>query len=153
GWWRSLLFLMKRDRAMQDLEEEMRLHRELRAEKIRASGSDDAEHEAAKRFGNVPAIEEEARDQWGWRSFDELNQDVRYAARRLRQRPGFAFGVCAVLALGIGATTAMFSAVDAAMLRPLPFDHPERLTAMTVDVPFSPGPLHPNARPFKVFDI
>ncbi|HYV97755.1 MAG TPA: permease prefix domain 1-containing protein, partial [Gemmatimonadaceae bacterium] len=143
GWWRRLVLLFTRDQAMRDLEDEMRLHREMRAEANRAAGADgdEAEEAARHRFGNAAALGDASRDEWGWRSFDELAQDVRYAARRLRQRPGFTFGVCAVLALGIGATTAVFSAVDAAMLRPLPFDQPERLIATSVDVPFSPGAL------------
>jgi predicted permease len=77
---------------------------------------------------------------WGLGSLDDLGQDIRYAARRLRHRPGFAIAVIGVLALGIGATTAMFSAVDAAMLRPLPFPRPQELVTLPqVDVPFDPG--------------
>lgn len=77
-------------------------------------------------------------------------QDVRYSARMLRHHRGFSFAVIATLALGIGATTAIFSAVDAAMLRPLPFFAPERLAELRyVNLPFSPrgGVEEPDPRP------
>jgi predicted permease len=83
---------------------------------------------------------EVSRDAWGFGTADAFWQDVRYAARRLRQRPGFTASVVGILALGIGATTAMFSAVDAAMLRPLPFLRPgELVTLNRINIPFDPG--------------
>jgi putative ABC transport system permease protein len=85
-------------------------------------------------------------------SLDALIQDLRYAMRRIRQRPGFAMAVIAVLALGIGATTAMFSAVDATVLRPLPFHQPRQLVALRdiqfpVDMRYALGPAVPPAPP------
>src|SRR5688572_24692551 len=120
---RRLRHLFQRDAATADLEEEMRLHLELRAERLRAGGMDDrdATSEARRRFGNASNVAEASRDSWGFGSIDQWMQDVRIAWRRLRQRPAFSVPVILVLALGIGATTAVFSAVDAAMLRPLPF--------------------------------
>ncbi len=129
---RRLRLVFLRDRATAELEEEMRLHRELRARSIQKDGASisDAVISARRQFGNPLVIQEASRDAWGLGLLDDLGQDVRYAARRLRKRPGFTLSVVAVLALGIGATTAMFSAVDAAMLRPLPFPRPQELVAL-----------------------
>src|ERR1019366_7909220 len=140
---RRIALLLRRDRATADLQDEMRLHRELRAESLRDGGATatDAATEARRRFGNPLNHEEGSRDMWGLGSLDDLGQDIRYAVRRLRQRPGFTIAVVGVLAFGIGATTAMFSAVDAAMLRPLPFTRPQELVTLPqVNVPFDPGP-------------
>jgi putative ABC transport system permease protein len=138
SWLRQLRFFLRRDRAAAELEEEMRLHRELRAEQLRRRGMSGSEAavEARRRFGNVTIISERSGDMWGYGSLDQLRQDVRFAARRLRQRPAFSIPVIVILALGIGATTAVFAAVDAAMIRSLPFVRPERLVTLTnVNVP------------------
>ncbi len=140
---RRARLLLMRDRATRELEEEMQLHRALRADAITKSGvaQHEAEHAASRRFGNRTRIAEESRDMWGFARIDRFTQDLRYAVRRVTTRPGFALSVVAVLALGIGATTAMFSAVDAAMLRPLPFARPSELVGLGgVQVPFDPGP-------------
>lgn len=138
--WRRLKLLVTRDHATRDLEQEMELHRQLRAEALERHGHAAPVAEAAKRFGNSTRFTEESRDGWGFGSTDALWQDIRYAARRLRQRPGFTTSVVGILALGIGATTAMFSAVDAAMLRPLPFARPgELVTLNRMNIPFKPA--------------
>src|SRR5687768_16955972 len=134
--------LFGRDRATADLEDEMRLHMEMRAEKLRAEGMSDAEAstEAKRRFGNPGATVENSRDAWGFGSFDQWSQDLRYAVRRLRQRPGLSVPVIGVLALGIGATTAVFSAVDAAMIRSLPFPRAHELFVLSeIDIPHTFG--------------
>jgi putative ABC transport system permease protein len=129
---RRVRLLFGRNRATAELEDEMRLHRALRTEAIREQGATepDATTAARRQFGNPLNHQEASRDAWGFGSLDDLGQDIRYAVRRLRQRPGFTVAVIGVLALGIGATTAMFSAVDAAMLRPLPFRRPNELVAL-----------------------
>jgi predicted permease len=140
--WRRLVYMLRRDRMSAELEEEMRLHVELRADALRRAGTvgSDAQYAAMRRFGNQVTIQQESRDMWGMRAPEQFGQDFRFSIRRLRQRPGFAGAVIGVLALGIGATTAMFSAVDAAMLRPLPFMRPgELVTLRSVNVPFDPG--------------
>jgi len=145
-WLRRLVLLLRRNRATAELEEEMRLHRELRAESLRAGGASasDAQAMARRRFGNPLRHGEQSRDIWRLGSLDDLAQDIRYAARRLRQRPGFTLSVMTVLALGIGATTAMFSAVDAAILRPLPFPRSDELVTLPdVNIPFAAEPGHP----------
>jgi len=136
---RRLRYGIRRDQRLADLEDEMRLHRALRAEAMQARGMTeaDARAEARRRFGNPTALAEASGDAWGYGVIDRLVQDMRFAARRLRARPGFSLPIIAALALGIGATTAVFSAVDAAMLRSLPFPRAEELVALTeVDVPF-----------------
>ncbi len=135
---------LHRDRATRELEEEMRLHREMREESLRAIGATDARVTARVQFGNPLILQERSRDMWGFGTLDDVRQDARYAARRLIQRRAFSLAVIAVLGLGIGATTAMFSAVDAAMLRPLPFAQPDQLVTLPrVAVPFDPGPGQP----------
>ena len=108
-------YLIRRDKYAADLEEEMRFHVEMRAESLRERGMSarSAADLSRRRFGNVTSMTEVSRDMWGFRNLDQLMQDIRFAARRLRMRPGLSVPVIAVLALGIGATTAVFSAVDA----------------------------------------
>ena len=129
---RRLWYFLSRDRISSELAEEMRLHVELREAALRAEGMSESEaHRAARRrFGNQTALHQRSRDMWGLGGLDRFRQDLRYAVRRLVQRPGFSLAVIGVLALGVGATTAMFSAVDAAMLRPLPFRDPEALVTL-----------------------
>jgi predicted permease len=137
---RRLVLLFNREKATRDLEDEMALHRQLRAESLRRFGSANADAEAGRRFGNTVRMTERSKDAWGFGDADAFWQDTRYALRRLRQRPGFTASVVGILALGIGATTAMFSAVDAAMLRPLPFTRPNELVTLNrLNIPFQPG--------------
>jgi putative ABC transport system permease protein len=136
---RKLWYWIRRDRFAEDLEEEMRLHVELRAARLEREGlsPDAAGHQARRAFGNVAAIEERSTDMWGFTALDQLRQDLRFALRRVRQNPGFSIPIVLVLALGIGATTAVFSAVDAVFLRPLPFARPQELVTLNrVNVPF-----------------
>src|SRR5687768_6944804 len=129
---RRLWYFLRRDRVASELAEEMRLHVELREEALRREGLGPAEAHfgARRRFGNRTSLHQRSRDMWGLGGLDRVRQDLRYAVRRLVQRPGFSLAVIGVLALGVGATTAMFSAVDAAMLRPLPFRDPEQLVTL-----------------------
>ncbi|MFI5244170.1 MAG: permease prefix domain 1-containing protein, partial [Gemmatimonadales bacterium] len=102
--WRRLVHLARGGAANDDLREEMRLHLELRAQANRGAGMSDAEARdaARRRFGNDTALREVSRDQWGFGWVEHAARDVRYAARRLVQRPGFSCAVIGVLALGIG---------------------------------------------------
>lgn len=108
---RRLLAYFRRDRLDDDLAEEIRLHLALRTQALIDSGMApaDADHEARRQFGNVTAIRERTRDQWGGSSIDMLMQDVRYGLRMIRKAPGFSALAIASLAVGIGASTVLCS--------------------------------------------
>lgn len=124
---RRLQLLFNRDQASRDLEEEMRLHLEMRAGQV-------GEASARKRFGNTTAMQQRSRDAWGFTRIDDFAHDIRFATRRIWKQRSVSLTVIAVMGIGIGATTAMFSAVDAALLRPLPFEKPEQLMVVPIRV-------------------
>jgi predicted permease len=130
--WLKLKALAKRRRLERDLEEELQFHLAKRAEKNRALGlgAIDARVAARRRFGNVTLVKEDCRETWTFTRLEMLWQDVRYAARNLAKKPAFAAIVIFSLALGIGANTAVFSAMNTLLLRALPYEHPETLATI-----------------------
>src|SRR2546430_376979 len=119
------------------LEEELRSHIQLRADDLERFGLGRAEAERRARieFGGPERFKEECRDELAGNFIDVLFQDLRFGLRMLRKSPGFAAVVILTVALGIGATTAIFSVVDATLLSPLPYLQPERLVSIQADLP------------------
>src|ERR1700691_4085699 len=113
----------------QDLDQEVRSYLDLLAEDKTRSGMDrhEALQQARRELGGMEQIKENVRDVKDGVSMDNLLQDVRYGLRVLRRNPGFAATAILTLALGIGATTAIFSVVDTVMFKPLPFPSADRL--------------------------
>lgn len=117
-------------RREEDLDRELRDHLDLEKEEL----GDDAA--AQRALGNLARIKEDVREVWGWASLDRVAQDLRYIFRQMKRTPGFTAIAIATLALGLGATTAMFSIVNSVLLQPLKYREPENLyVARTIPPP------------------
>jgi predicted permease len=126
---RKIGALLRRRRLGAELEEEMRLHVELRQEEnARAGiGPTEARRAARRQFGNPPLWKEESQMAWGWDWPEQFVQDAIYGVRAMLRSPGVTIVALLSLALGIGANTAIFSLIDALMLRSLPVKSPQEL--------------------------
>ena len=127
-FWNRLTLLFARRRYRQDLDEEMAFHRAQAENELRQEGmKPDAAHYAAiRQFGNPTLIREQSHSIVAFR-LESVLHDVRFAFRQIRRQPGFTLLATAILALGIGASVAIFGFVDAALLEPLPYANPNRL--------------------------
>src|SRR5690348_2091737 len=124
--------LFQKDRMERELSDEMRFHLEKLIEVNIAEGMsrEDAHYAALRELGGEDQIKEECRDMRRVSYIENLVQDVRYGLRQLRRNPGFTAVAVLTLALGIGANTAIFSLIDAVMLKMLPVQHPEELLVL-----------------------
>jgi len=125
--------IFSRRRFYGDLSEEIQGHLEEKVEELVGNGMSrrGAESAARREFGNVTLMKEKSRDVWRWSFMENLLSDVRYGVRILLGNPGFSIVAILTIALGIGANTAIFSVVYAALIRPLPYSQPERLLTLT----------------------
>jgi putative ABC transport system permease protein len=125
----KLRILFSRERFHNELEEEMAFHREEQEKALQSEGVDpeEAHYAATRQFGNATRLMEDSAEAVGFR-FETVAQDFRYAFRQLRRNPGFACTAVVILGLGIGASTAIFSAVNPILFEPLPYPDANRIT-------------------------
>lgn len=130
---RGLRAFLRRETQERDMDDEMRFHVEMEAAELlreRGIGPEEARRQALIAFGGVEFYKDKARDARMTTRFEELGRDLRYGLRTLVRNPGFTAVAVFTLALGIGATTAIYSVVDGVLLRRLPYPQPDRIVRL-----------------------
>src|SRR5262245_24449914 len=138
-FWLRLQTLFRRRQTTQRLSDEVQFHLDQQIAENLAAGMnrEEARHAAMRTFGNATLTKEETRDTWGWAWLEQIAQDFRYGLRSLRKGPGFSAVAILSLALGIMATTAMYSVIYGVVLNPFPYRDVDNLMSVKVWSPDS----------------
>jgi predicted permease len=133
--------MKRRERMLNELEQDIRAHIEMETQDNIARGmsAEEAHYAAVRKFGNVTRVQEDAREVWSFVWLEQLWQDVRFGLRMLLKSPAFTAVAVLTLAFGIGANTAIFSLIDAVMLRSLPVEKPAQLMLLKWSARKSPN--------------
>lgn len=136
SFFRKLRWLTQRLGKDAELREELQFHLEEEAEQRQENGlaEDEARKAARRELGNLTLVQENTRTAWGWTRLEQLARDAGYGLRQVRRNPVFSGIAIATLALGIGGITAMFSAFDTILIRPLPYADADRLVMVWDDM-------------------
>jgi predicted permease len=137
----TILSLFRRSAASAHLDDELQFHLDRQIAENLATGMspDEARYAALRIFGNPALLRDETRSTWSWDWLESLLRDLRFAFRALRRTPGFTAIAVVVMALGIGANVALFTVVRNVILKPLPFQNPNRLLMLYEDSVRTPG--------------
>src|SRR5438105_817746 len=130
SFFRKLGWLLRRRDKENELREELQFHLEEETELHPGLSADEARAAARRELGNVMLVREDTRSAWGWTMVDQFGQDLRYAFRTMKGNRLFTALAVLSLALGIGANTAIYSFMDAILLRALPVSDPESLVVL-----------------------
>ena len=138
NWFMRLRVVTKREQSGRELDEELQFHLDHQIEENLAAGMPprEARLAALREFGLPGSIKEECRSSRGVDWVDNICQDVRYALRSYRRKPGFALAVVSLMAVGIGATTAVFSFADRVLFRDLPYAGSAQLVSLGIRIPW-----------------
>lgn len=141
SFFRKLCWLMRRRTKEAELREEIQFHIDEEAEEREAQGltKEEAQRAGRRDLGNIGLVQEDTRAVWGWMLFEQFVQDIRYAIRTMSANRLFAVAAVLSLALGIGANTAIYSFMDAVVLRSLPVESPDALVVLTWHMPRPAG--------------
>ncbi|HEY1576083.1 MAG TPA: ABC transporter permease [Terracidiphilus sp.] len=147
-WFREVF---RRHRRYDELSEQIREHLEEKIAGLMDKGltRTEAEHTARREFGNLTLIEERSREVWQWQTLESAVSDIRFALRQLIKSPGFTITALLTLALGIGVNIAVFSVIDAVLLKPLPYKNADRLVMIGEQAPKERVPAFDTYREYE----